>query len=154
MSALQAPTDREEGIIFHGVSFFKGVWNVVEEDLCDAVLHFFEFCYLPHGVNTTAIILIPKRMEDFQPISWCNVIYKCNYKIRAWLPNFIIGINLSLFLGGVLLVILCFVKSWLGYHLNSGNPRCAMMIFRRLMILLIGTFCLACCLLLAPLAVC
>ena len=40
---------------------------------------FFQTFYLPHGVNATAITLIPKccgaeRMEDFRPISCCNVI--------------------------------------------------------------------------------
>ncbi|KAA0050989.1 uncharacterized protein E5676_scaffold675G00520 [Cucumis melo var. makuwa] len=29
-------------------------WNVVEEDLYDAVLHFFESCYLPFRDNATA----------------------------------------------------------------------------------------------------
>ncbi|KAA0035597.1 uncharacterized protein E5676_scaffold455G001640 [Cucumis melo var. makuwa] len=43
------------------VSFFKGARNVVEEDFCNAILHFFESCYLPHGVNATVITLIPKR---------------------------------------------------------------------------------------------
>lgn len=36
------------------VGFFEGAWNVVEEDLYDAVLHFFESCYLPFRDNATA----------------------------------------------------------------------------------------------------
>ncbi|TYK26644.1 hypothetical protein E5676_scaffold313G002900 [Cucumis melo var. makuwa] len=42
------------------VGFFKCLWFLVEEDFCDVVLHFFETCYLPHGVNATAITLISK----------------------------------------------------------------------------------------------
>ncbi|XP_038885837.1 uncharacterized protein LOC120076132 [Benincasa hispida] len=34
---------------------------MVGDDFCDVVLNFFETCYLPGGVNSTAITLIPKR---------------------------------------------------------------------------------------------
>ncbi|KAA0063934.1 uncharacterized protein E6C27_scaffold616G00740 [Cucumis melo var. makuwa] len=121
--ALQIPISQEEvrRVLFSmdsgkapgpdgfSVGFFKGVWSVVGEDFCDAVLHFFETCYLPIGVNATAITLIPKRrgaerMEEFRPISCFNVIYKCISKIladrlRVWLPSFI-SRNQSAFISG------------------------------------------------------
>lgn len=62
------------------IGFFKGSQNV-QEDFYDVVLHFFESCYLPHEINGTVITLISKwcraeHMEDFRPISCCNVISK------------------------------------------------------------------------------
>ena len=72
---------------------------MVGEDFCDAIVHFFETCYLAYGLTTTVITLIPKRcgaerMKEFRPISCCNVIYKCISKIlterlRVWLPSFV-----------------------------------------------------------------
>ncbi|KAL0541431.1 hypothetical protein IC582_021476 [Cucumis melo] len=149
--ALQLPISRDEvrRVLFSmdngkapgpdgfSVGFFKGAWTVVEEDFCDAVLHFFETCYLPSGVNATAITLIPKRsgaerMEDFRPISCCNVVYKCISKIladrlRVWLPSFISS-NQSAFIPGRSIIenILLCQELVRGYHLNSGNPRCTL----------------------------
>ncbi|KAL4018315.1 hypothetical protein IC575_021906 [Cucumis melo] len=149
--ALQIPISREEvrRVLFSmdsgkapgpdgfSVGFFKGAWSVVEEDFCDVVLHFFETCYLPIGVNATVITLIPKRrgaeqMEEFRPISCCNVIYKCISKIladrlRVWLPSFI-GSNQSAFIPGRSIIdnILLCQELVEGYHLNSGKPRCTL----------------------------
>ncbi|KAA0065355.1 F17F8.5 [Cucumis melo var. makuwa] len=146
--ALQIPTIREEvrRVLFSmdsgkapvpdgfSVGFIKGAWSVVGEDFCDAVLHFFETCYLPIGVNATAITLIPKRrgaerMEEFRPISCCNVIYKCISKIltdrlHVWLPSFISS-NQSAFIPGRSIIdnILLCQELVGGYHLNSGKPR-------------------------------
>ncbi|KAA0050229.1 putative non-LTR retroelement reverse transcriptase [Cucumis melo var. makuwa] len=43
------------------MGFLKSAWNVVREDFCDVVLHFFEFFYLPHSVNAIVITLILKH---------------------------------------------------------------------------------------------
>ncbi|KAL0561777.1 hypothetical protein IC582_002218 [Cucumis melo] len=149
--ALQLPISREEvrRVLFSmdsgkapgpdgfSVGFYKGAWSVVGEDFCNAVLHFFETCYLPIGVNATTITLIPKhigaeRLEDFRPISCCNVLYKCISKIladrlRLWLPSFISS-NQSAFIPGRSIIenILLCQELVGGYHLNSGKPRCTL----------------------------
>ncbi|XP_050938813.1 uncharacterized protein LOC127148660 [Cucumis melo] len=117
--------------------FFKGAWSVVGEDFCDAVLHFFETCYLPVGVNATTITLIPKhngaeRLKDFRPISCCNVLCKCISKIladrlRVWLPSFISSNQSAFVLGRSIIenILLC-QELVGGYHLNSGKPRCTL----------------------------
>lgn len=61
--------------------FFQRNWEVLKNDVCKAVKLFFDQKVMPEGVNTTAIVLIPKKKEskelkDFRPISLCNVIYK------------------------------------------------------------------------------
>ncbi|XP_016902060.1 uncharacterized protein LOC103496880 [Cucumis melo] len=102
------------------VGFFKGAWSMT--------------CYLQLGVNATTITLIPKlrgaeRMEEFRPISCCNVIYKCISKILAdricvWLPSFISS-NQSAFMPGRSIIdnILLCQELVGGYHLNFGKPR-------------------------------
>lgn len=66
--------------------FFKDNWCIVEEDVCEAILDFFEIGKLLTQVNATTITLIPKTkspesVNEFRPISCCNTIYKCISKM-------------------------------------------------------------------------
>ncbi|XP_038891664.1 uncharacterized protein LOC120081057 [Benincasa hispida] len=80
----------------------------------------FSICYLPSGVNSTVITLIPKRrgaerMEEFRPISCCNIMYKCISRISAerlqlWLPDFISD-NQSTFFPGMPLQFVSWVRA-------------------------------------------
>lgn len=68
--------------------FFQKYWNVVGEDVCNAVKAFFHSKNLLAAFNHTLISLIPKiknptKVADFRPISLCNVTYKIISKI--WL---------------------------------------------------------------------
>ena len=68
--------------------FFKKSWNIVGDLLCDAVLEFFESTSLLKQVNHSAIVLIPKTahsssVQDFRPISCCNITYKVISKVLA-----------------------------------------------------------------------
>jgi hypothetical protein len=61
--------------------FFQRNWEVMKVDVISVVQHFFQTGQMPEGVNDTAIVLIPKKIDpevlkDFRPISLCNVIYK------------------------------------------------------------------------------
>ena len=61
--------------------FFYKNWAVMKGEVVLAVKEFFRTGHMPHGVNDTVIVLIPKvdhpvRLTDFRPISLCNVIYK------------------------------------------------------------------------------
>ncbi|GJS03919.1 hypothetical protein Tco_0320427 [Tanacetum coccineum] len=90
-------------------------------------------------INHTFLALIPKvptplKVTDFQPISCCNVIYKCISKI---LTNHIIkGVkvvvsdNQSAFVPGRRISdnILITQELMHNYHQNRGPPRCAFMI--------------------------
>ncbi|KAL0310172.1 UNVERIFIED_CONTAM: hypothetical protein Scaly_2954200 [Sesamum calycinum] len=68
--------------------FFKATWAVVGEDVCHAVMEFFNHGRLLKQLNATLITLIPKvqmptKVGDFRPISCCNVVYKIITKIMV-----------------------------------------------------------------------
>ena len=64
------------------VIYDRGVtWSVLAHDFTVAVLSIFRYRFLPKGVNSTILALIPKKtdsmeMRDYIPIACCNVLYK------------------------------------------------------------------------------
>ncbi|GKB13045.1 hypothetical protein Tco_0846968 [Tanacetum coccineum] len=116
--------------------FFKKGWDVVGQEVCNAVRDFFVNGKLLKEINHTFLALIPKtttplKVNDYRPISCCNVIYKCISKI---LTNRIIeGIkeavseNQSAFVSGRRISdnILITQELMHNYHLDRGHPRCA-----------------------------
>nr|GEY88361.1 hypothetical protein [Tanacetum cinerariifolium] len=67
-------------------TFFKKGWEVVGNDVCNAVWDFFSNGYILKEINHTFLALIPKvttplKVNDYRPISCCNVIFKCISKI-------------------------------------------------------------------------
>ncbi|GJU50139.1 putative RNA-directed DNA polymerase, eukaryota, reverse transcriptase zinc-binding domain protein [Tanacetum coccineum] len=111
-------------------------WDVVGQDVCSAVKDFFVNGKLLKEINHTLFALIPKtttplKVNEYRPISCCNVIYKCISKI---LTNRIIeGIkevvseNQSAFVPGRRISdnILITQELMHNYHLDRGPPRCA-----------------------------
>lgn len=119
------------------VEFYLAAWDIIGEDVTKGILHFFNTLHLPRIVNSSALALVPKSqqaamMSDFRPISCCNVLYKCISKMltarlkiimpaiispcqSAFVPHRLIGDNI------MLAQALC-----RNYHLNSGQPRCAL----------------------------
>lgn len=68
--------------------FFQHFWCTVEKDLVAMVQHFFRHGFLLKQLNHTFITLIPKvehpsKIEQFCPISLCNVAYKVIAKLLA-----------------------------------------------------------------------
>ncbi|XP_073051343.1 uncharacterized protein [Primulina eburnea] len=67
-------------------AFFQHCWEIVHQDVLDAVLDFFRGSHMPQGFTATTITLIPKVMgaqawSDFCPISLCNVTNKIISKL-------------------------------------------------------------------------
>ena len=82
------PNDKSPGPDGYTSEFYKASWDIVGAEFILAVQSFFAKGFLPKGINSTILALIPKRkgskeMKDFRPISCCNVIYKCISKLIA-----------------------------------------------------------------------
>ncbi|KAL2224164.1 UNVERIFIED_CONTAM: hypothetical protein Sindi_2992100, partial [Sesamum indicum] len=78
--------DKAPGPDGYSSRFFKAAWPVVGEEVTRAVLDFFSTGKLLKQVNSTILALIPKvhtpmSVNDFRPISCCNVLYKIIAKL-------------------------------------------------------------------------
>ena len=119
--------------------FYKAAWPIVGKEVVVAVTSFFEYGFLPKGVNSTILALIPKKDEailfkDYRPISCCNVLYKVISKLLAnrlkkVLPKFI-SPSQSAFVKDRLLMENVLLASELvkNYHKDSVSARCALKI--------------------------
>lgn len=117
--------------------FFKGAWEIIVRDVVVAIQSFFIKGFLPKGLNSTILSLIPKKeeakmMKDYRPISCCNVLYKVISKIiakrlKSILPKCITW-NQSAFIKDRLLMenVLLATELVKDYHKDSVTPRCAM----------------------------
>lgn len=68
--------------------FFQKYWDMVGVDVSNAVIHFLTTREMPHNLNFTHVVLIPKSkepqdMSQLRPIALCNVIYKIASKVLA-----------------------------------------------------------------------
>ncbi|KAG6780113.1 hypothetical protein POTOM_012965 [Populus tomentosa] len=117
--------------------FFKRCWDIIGAEFLAAIKYFFDHTTLPRCVNATRIALVPKVenptcMDDYRPISCCNVMYKCISKImvarlKTILPE-VIGPSQSAFVPGRQISdnILLTQELMHNYHLNRGPARCAL----------------------------
>ncbi|GJV00076.1 protein LAZ1 [Tanacetum coccineum] len=128
--------DKAPGPDGYTTTFFKRDWDMIGLDVCNAIHDFFDNRQILKEINHTFLALIPKvttplRVNDYRPISCCNILYKCISKI---ITNQIIeGIkevvseNQSAFVPGRRISdnILITQELMLNYHRNRGPPRCA-----------------------------
>ncbi|XP_022042079.1 uncharacterized protein LOC110944741 [Helianthus annuus] len=113
-------------------AFFKHAWDIVGDEVTNAVLDFFENGKLLKQVNHTILALVPKMdtpnsVLDYRPISCCNVLYKCTSKIitdriKGSLDK-LVSINQSAFVPGRKISdnILLTQELMHNYHLNRGK---------------------------------
>lgn len=133
------PTNKSPGPDGFPSEFFKTTWPIVASDFVVAVQSVFRFGFLPKGVNSTILALVPKKvdsleMRDFRPIACCNVLYKVVSKIianrlKGVLPRIVLE-NQSAFIKGRLLMENVLLASELvkDYHKEDISPRCVMKI--------------------------
>ncbi|GJS27861.1 RNA-directed DNA polymerase, eukaryota [Tanacetum coccineum] len=81
-------TDKAPGPDGFTFGFYRRFWKVIENDVFDAVNHFFTYGDIPKGCNSSFIALIPKIpdanvVKDFRPISLIGSLYKIIAKILA-----------------------------------------------------------------------
>jgi len=68
--------------------FYQHFWGVVDHDVTNYVLSWLNSSTLPHPINHTIVTLIPKtinpeHVQEYQPISLCNVFNKFFSKVLA-----------------------------------------------------------------------
>jgi hypothetical protein len=68
--------------------FYKKYWSTVKDVVLSSIWDFFGNNHLQQQHNHTFIVLIPKQLgasfvNQFRPISLCNIIYKIISKILA-----------------------------------------------------------------------
>nr|GEX26867.1 reverse transcriptase domain, reverse transcriptase zinc-binding domain protein [Tanacetum cinerariifolium] len=126
--------DRASGPDGYMSAFFNKGWDIVGMDVCSVIIDLFSNGQILKEINHTFIALIPKvstplKVNDYRPISFCNVIFTCISKI---LTNRIIdGIkevvsqNQSAFVLGRRISdnILIIQELMLNYHRDRGPPR-------------------------------
>ncbi|GJV38022.1 hypothetical protein Tco_1410499 [Tanacetum coccineum] len=128
--------DKSPGPDGYTVAFFKAAWEIVANDITDAIREFFTNGKLLKELNHTIIALIPKvqsplRVNDYRPISCCNVLFKCISKIIAnrikHSLKYLVSPNQSAFVQGRSISdnILLTQELMHNYHLDRGSPRCA-----------------------------
>lgn len=136
---FRMPTSKSPGPDGFTSEFFKEAWSIIGEDVTIAIQSFFVKGFLPKGLNSTILSLIPKKeeakmMKDYRPISCCNVLYKIISKIianrlKGVMPH-CITLNQSAFVKERLLIENVLLASELvkDYHCEDTSPRCAMQI--------------------------
>jgi hypothetical protein len=86
--ALQQMPLKAPGPDGFSTCFYQHNWGLIHKEVCVAITHFFNTGMLDPRINTTHIALIPKvsnpgSVNEFRPISLCNVIYKLLSKVLA-----------------------------------------------------------------------
>ncbi|GKC95261.1 sugar transport protein 13 [Tanacetum coccineum] len=128
--------DKSPGLDGYTTAFFKEAWDIIKKDVIKAVQELFINCTLLKELNHTIIALIPKvasplKINDYRPISCCNILFKCISKIISnWMKDsltMLISSNQSAFVPGRRITdnILLTQELMHNYHLDRGPPRYA-----------------------------
>ena len=79
------PANKSPGTDGFTTEFFKESWSIVGKDFTVAIQSFFKTGFLPKGVNSTILALIPKKkeakvMKDYTPAA----MYSTKSSQRSW----------------------------------------------------------------------
>ncbi|GJV05507.1 hypothetical protein Tco_1343163 [Tanacetum coccineum] len=120
----------------YSFAFFKEAWDIISGDVSRSIKEFFTNGVLLKELNHTIIALIlkitaPMGINDYRPISCCNVLYKfisriISNRMKDILIN-LVNLNQSAFVPSrrIFNNILLTQEMMHNYHLDRGTPRCA-----------------------------
>ena len=71
-----------------GSDFYRDSWDIIGDDVLNAILDVLQSGKLLKELNHTIVTLIPKtkcpnNVSEFRPISCCNTLYKCITKVLS-----------------------------------------------------------------------
>lgn len=66
------PNNKSPGPDGYPCEFFKTAWLVISQDFITAVQSVFRFGFLPKGVNSTILALIPKKFDSMEMKDYPN----------------------------------------------------------------------------------
>lgn len=86
------PSNKSPGRDGYTTKHFKFARSIVGNDVVKAIQSFFLKGFLPKGINSAILALIPKKerateMKYYRPISCCNVLYKVISKVGSKLSE-------------------------------------------------------------------
>ncbi|KAG7576912.1 hypothetical protein ISN45_Aa03g012390 [Arabidopsis thaliana x Arabidopsis arenosa] len=131
---FKMPVNKTPGPDGFPAEFFKTTWSIIGHELCSSVLQFFRDSFIPSALNSTSLVLIPKRpgaveLKDFRPISCLNTVYKIISRLlldrlKKLLPNLILP-NQTAFVKERLLMenVLLASEVVQGYHKDSVKEK-------------------------------
>ncbi|XP_056688116.1 uncharacterized protein [Spinacia oleracea] len=111
------------------------MWGEIGDDVCKDILDFRNTGKLLKEINTTSVTLIPKgkcpeSVQEYMPISCCNVVYKCIskvlcYRLRSILPD-VIAQNQGAFVHNRFIAhnIMVFQDLAKGYERKNNSAGC------------------------------
>ncbi|XP_035834035.1 uncharacterized protein LOC118482599 [Helianthus annuus] len=136
---FQINDEKAPGPDGYSAKFFKEAWDIVGNEVTEAVLDFFRNGRLLKELNATVLSMVPKvkapnSVAEFRPIACCNVLYKCISKVlcnrlKGCLDK-LVSQNQSAFIPGRLISdnILLSQELVKGYDWKGGCPRVAVKI--------------------------
>lgn len=126
--------DKAPGPDGYTAEFFVQNWDIIGEEVTNALKFCFDRKYMFFPLNSTAITLIHKSenarsMKYYRPISCCNLIYTCySYVLTSRLKQAIHGflsLKQNAFVKGRQITenVLLMHDLVRGYHRQGGKPR-------------------------------
>ncbi|XP_074277869.1 uncharacterized protein LOC141601480 [Silene latifolia] len=80
------PDGKSSGADGYSSCFFKAGWDIMGDDIYEAIIDFFRGGQMLKQLNSTTLVLIPKiknptSVKEFRPLACCNTIHKVISKI-------------------------------------------------------------------------